>query len=232
LEIAKLADVQLFRELLQKWLMRSFAACDLLQKWRMRIFAAYKLLQKWRLCSYATCINLQKLRRRSCAKCVLLQKWRICSFVYICKWRKQGLARLCCMYTFSNGGGKALLCVNCCKNCGCPALPHPPHVYFFTWLRHIFACKLLQKWRMRVFAACILFQMVETQRCHMLPIAKMADAQLLPHVNFLKWRRRRFAACDLLQKWRMRSFAACRRGHQVWHPADEKGKHDVTSPAL
>ncbi len=41
-------------------------------------------------------------------------------------------------------------------------------------------------------------------------IAKMADSQLLPHVNFLKWRKRSFAACELLQKWRMRRFAACK----------------------
>jgi hypothetical protein len=52
--------------------------------------------------------------------------------------------------------------------------------------------------------------MVDAQLCHMYIIAKMADSQLLPHVNFLKWRKRSFAACELLQKWRMRRFAACK----------------------
>jgi hypothetical protein len=74
---------------------------------------------------------------------------------------------------------------------------------------------------------------------------KNGGCAALPHVNYCNGRwtafvacklfemaNRSFAACELLQKWRMRSFAACRRGHQVWHPADEKGKHDVTSPAL
>ncbi len=61
---------------------------------------------------------------------------------------------------------------------------------------------------------------------------EMANRSFAAFDLLQKWRMRSFATCKLLQKWRMRSFAACRRGHQVWHPADEKGEHDVTSPAL
>jgi hypothetical protein len=107
-------------------------------------------------------------------------------------------ARLCCMYTFSNGGETALPHVIYCKNGGCAALPRVakmadaqlwPRVYICKWRRRSSnACELLQKWGIRSFASCI----------------------------HLQWRKRSFAtACKLLQKWRMHSFAIC-KSLQKW----------------